>query len=164
MKDAVAAALVLAVIAVPPITAIVALDGTSAIVVSWLGIGLAALILIGMFSSVLFKGLGVERTVSQVLIVAATGIAALIVEFGLLFRWIGLQSSDGKTSESLFDALYFSVVTWTTLGYGDFLPAPEARIIVIVEVLLGYLMMALLIAVFVSLMTRGLPSRTSGPG
>jgi hypothetical protein len=46
--------------------------------------------------------------------------------------------------------LYFSVVTWTTLGYGDFIPMPDARYIVVVEAIMGYVMMALLISVFVA--------------
>src|ERR1700736_3333077 len=37
---------------------------------------------------------------------------------------IGLNGPE-KVSHSLFDALYFSIITWTTVGYGDFSPTPS---------------------------------------
>jgi voltage-gated potassium channel Kch len=43
------------------------------------------------------------------------------------------------------NGLYFSVVTFATLGYGDI--APLGKILAVVEVLLRYLMGGLLIAI-----------------
>jgi hypothetical protein len=107
-----------------------------------------------MFSSVLFKGLGADRSIPTVLIIATAGIGSLITQFSFLYHWTGLLNPSGEPSTSLFEALYFSVVTWTTLGYGDFLPADGARYIVIIEALLGYVTMALLIAVLVSVIAK----------
>ena len=45
--------------------------------------------------------------------------------------------------------LYFSVVTFTTLGYGDICPISGlGRLIVIAEVSIGYIMLGLLVAIF----------------
>ena len=45
--------------------------------------------------------------------------------------------------------MYFSVVTFTTLGYGDILPiSPLGKIMVIAEVSIGYIMLGLLVAIF----------------
>lgn len=61
--------------------------------------------------------------------------------------------SDADTGEASViapeDAAYFSVVTFTTLGYGDFKPYHSMRLIASIEAGIGALMLALLTAVFV---------------
>jgi len=126
----------------------------AAIVLSWLGIAATAAILLGFFGSLLVKGLGPSRGIIKVLYIAAVGIASLILHFAALYRWTGMIGPGDQHSTSWADAFYFSVVTWTTLGYGDFRPVSEARYIVIVEVMLGYVIMALLISTFVSTIQR----------
>ncbi|PUZ92369.1 potassium transporter Kef, partial [Vibrio vulnificus] len=52
------------------------------------------------------------------------------------------------------NAVYFSVVTFTTLGYGDISPVGLARFIAALEAFLGSFTMALFVVVFVKKMTR----------
>ncbi|MCE0493107.1 ion channel [Vibrio salinus] len=52
------------------------------------------------------------------------------------------------------NAVYFSVVTFTTLGYGDISPVGIARFVAATEAFLGSFMMALFVVVFVKKMTR----------
>ncbi|RQW62388.1 ion channel [Vibrio viridaestus] len=52
------------------------------------------------------------------------------------------------------NAMYFSVVTFTTLGYGDISPVGIARFVAAAEAFLGSFMMALFVVVFVKKMTR----------
>lgn len=71
---------------------------------------------------------------------AVLGIFALIANiiFALIFQ---VNSSDLKDFDGNFlTAFYYSVVTFTTLGYGEITPLTDfTRIIVIIEVLLGYI-------------------------
>lgn len=52
------------------------------------------------------------------------------------------------------NAIYFSVVTFTTLGYGDIAPVGVARFIAAFEAFVGSFTMALFVVVFVKKMTR----------
>lgn len=52
------------------------------------------------------------------------------------------------------DTLYFSVVTFTTLGYGDLTPVGLSRVIAAVEAFTGSFTLALFVVVFVKKMTR----------
>ncbi|WP_439510250.1 potassium channel family protein [Marinimicrobium koreense] len=55
----------------------------------------------------------------------------------------------GPTTGNLIDSLYYSTVTFTTLGYGDILPNSEnVKLICASEALLGALTMGLIIGVF----------------
>ena len=64
--------------------------------------------------------------------------ARLYEERGLIYN--------GESIHSLTESLYFSVVTWTTLGYGDFQPSESVRLWAATEAFFGYMFMALLIA------------------
>src|SRR5262249_61780016 len=48
--------------------------------------------------------------------------------------------------------LYFAVVTWTTVGYGDYVPTPAARPYAALEALIGYLFMAFFIPTLIHAM------------
>ncbi|MFI8748281.1 ion channel [Pseudomonas sp. NPDC077186] len=56
--------------------------------------------------------------------------------------------------QDLLACLYYSVVTFTTLGYGDITPGGLARLIAAVEAFVGSFTMALFVVVFVKKMTR----------
>jgi hypothetical protein len=70
----------------------------------------------------------------------------LYEEQGLLLNNVVVHSFDSS--------LYFSVVTWTTLGYGDFQPTESARLWAATEAMFGYIFMAFLISFFVSLLQQ----------
>jgi Ion channel len=50
---------------------------------------------------------------------------SIILIFGLLYFWTdGIQSNDSKKeSADLFNSIYFSFITFATIGYGDYIPA-----------------------------------------
>jgi len=70
---------------------------------------------------------------------AIAGHAALYLLGGMRTDLPGLPLDSFTTS------LYFSAVTWTTLGYGDITPATDFLLLAASEALLGYITMSLLI-------------------
>jgi hypothetical protein len=57
--------------------------------------------------------------------------------------------------ESIITFFYYSVVTFTTLGFGDVVPATESlKIWVMVEVIVGYVMLGGLISIFANKLAR----------
>lgn len=83
---------------------------------------------------------------------------AFILVFSGIFKCFGLiQFSDYKITipPCYFQSLYFSVVTFTTLGYGDIIPKGGCgQFFVAFEVFMGYLMLGALIAVIIRKITR----------
>ncbi|SFC29336.1 Ion channel [Marinospirillum celere] len=71
-----------------------------------------------------------------------------IFGFATLYRQSGLVESGVVTHEP-WDALYFSIVTWTTLGYGDFQPVETVRLLAALQAMLGTLFIPLLLAAIV---------------
>jgi len=79
----------------------------------------------------------------------ASGIIYQGQELGLNTRFSLLENLSHFMS-----CLYFSVVTFTTLGYGDVTPVGATRAIAAVEAFAGSFTMALYVVVFVKKMTR----------
>ncbi len=72
----------------------------------------------------------------------------IIVVFAVIYWRYGLVSSaTGQLAPITFPtACYFSVTTWTTLGYGDFAPPPRIRHITSIQALLGFIGMGIWMA------------------
>jgi len=72
----------------------------------------------------------------------------LIFGFGWVYSHWPRMISVGERRVTTFTPYYFSIVTYTTLGFGDVKPNNLAgEILVSVEVILGYLTLGLLLAV-----------------
>ena len=73
---------------------------------------------------------------------------AVIIGFGLTFTF---WPDTVKGISGGLDGIYFSVVTFTTLGFGDIYPATVVgKVLVMVEVVIGYIMGG----VFIAILTR----------
>ncbi len=90
---------------------------------------------------------------------------SVILSSAVLFFFVGIQNGGEFAAFSLentlirnmthfFNALYFSVVTFTTLGYGDISPIGLSRAIAATEAFIGSFTLALFVVVFVKKMTR----------
>jgi hypothetical protein len=92
----------------------------------------------------------VFRTGIPMLITALVMVALLcnwIMTYAVIYRYVGLIDENGAGNKDGLTCLYFSIVTWTTLGYGDVRPSVAARMIAASEALIGYLWMAMFIGV-----------------
>jgi len=69
---------------------------------------------------------------------------------GLYWHMGGEHFDTGKYLDtSFFTMAYYSVVTFTTLGFGDIIPkTPIASLVLTIEVIFGYIMLGGLIAIF----------------
>lgn len=69
-------------------------------------------------------------------------VASYIIAFAIIYRMLGVVVV--KDGEAVYDAatcLYFSMITWTTSGYGEVIPSHEARFWAASEALLAYVVM-----------------------
>lgn len=59
----------------------------------------------------------------------------------------GIESTVNKENEvAIWDAIYFSVVTVSSLGYGDFRPVGFGRIVAVLEVIYGLVFLAIIVS------------------
>lgn len=75
-------------------------------------------------------------------------IIIIILLFAFMYFTLDIFYKDHGTNKenlTLLDYLYFSVVTFATLGYGDILPIGFSKILVIIEVLSGMFFVAIFI-------------------
>ena len=78
--------------------------------------------------------------------------ALLAAVFAGAYEFVAIDLGDHPTA---FSSIYFSVVTMTTLGYGDVTPASvPAQLLAMAEVILGYVMLGGLLSIFANKMAR----------
>lgn len=66
-----------------------------------------------------------------------------------------LKEIEGDDSRvSFWDAFYFSMITFTTVGYGDWYPIDKCRMFVMIEGLVGWLTLALFLVTLANVMIR----------
>lgn len=83
-------------------------------------------------------------------------LAALILCYATLYRIGGLHCTvEGFIANEKLDSLYFSGVTWTTVGYGDFVPKPGlSRFFAVVEAVHSYMFLAVYVSLLIHMLTH----------
>lgn len=76
------------------------------------------------------------------------------LRFGGEFQVFSMDQTLQQNINFFLECLYYSVVTFTTLGYGDFIPIGFSRLIAALEAFTGSFTIALFVVVFVKKMTR----------
>ncbi|WP_193331346.1 ion channel [Pseudoalteromonas ulvae] len=90
----------------------------------------------------------------SLIFISAIAYFFLGVNFGDELIQFSLQQSAEQNMSDFFNSLYYSVVTFTTLGYGDITPVGYSRLIAAIEAFCGSFTLALFVVVFVKKMTR----------
>ncbi|AER33422.1 potassium channel family protein [Pantoea ananatis] len=85
-----------------------------------------------------------------------TVISAILLMSIVNFHYnYGFYSGSHNKMETYIDALYFTCVTVTTLGYGDITPTlATTKVIVIIESLIGFIFMSLFVSAFINRVLR----------
>lgn len=95
-----------------------------------------------------------------ILIIAGFGMIYFLMSLhGEMLIEIG-QVQSYSVLEDMFRSIYFSGVTMLTIGYGDIIPIGPARMIAILQALIGYLLPASFILKLVQLNMQGEINRT----
>lgn len=84
----------------------------------------------------------------------AISFLCVIVGFAVAYSFVYLTSSTGQIHGDFWQALYFSVITFTSVGYGDIQPLGIARVFASIEALLGIFLISLFVFVFCQKMVR----------
>lgn len=90
-----------------------------------------------------------QKSISERLALTALilcGAVALAL-FATIYYQHGLARGNSDCKVTFDTALYFSIVTFTTLGYGDFQPAVELRLLASFEALFGYVFLGFSVAI-----------------
>jgi uncharacterized membrane protein len=98
-------------------------------------------------------------------LVAALEVFAMLLSFALVYQQIGIIDntvSDSPVVHELGTSLYYSVVTFTTLGYGDFYPQGVGRALAGMQALTGYLVLGLLATVVAKVVSPHHPAGGDG--
>jgi hypothetical protein len=71
-----------------------------------------------------------------------------VLFFAVIYSSLGITSvlEPSRVVHTLSTCIYFSATTFTTVGYGDFAPTPDARLIASIEALTGYVLLGTLTA------------------
>ncbi len=74
--------------------------------------------------------------------------------FQIYFHALIYFGGDGLSLQNIspIDALYFSIVTFTTLGYGDIAPVDNFRMLAAFQALYGYLFMGLFVGLLIDIL------------
>jgi hypothetical protein len=100
------------------------------------------------------------RSVNRAIILALINYLELTIGFAIIYAWSGAISSHTHTLTGALEALYFSCITVTTLGYGDFSPSNSfGQLLVIIETMMGIVLLVLVIGALVSGLSNIRPIR-----
>lgn len=75
----------------------------------------------------------------------------LVLAFAAAYKDLGLLAGNKPVTDP-GEFIYFSIVTWTTTGYGDVIPTAASRFFAGVEMLCGYTFMGVIIGMIIQAM------------
>lgn len=86
--------------------------------------------------------------IAEIMLLLIVGIGVQIALWAVFYRFLDIIA----TIETFEKALYFSGVTFTSLGYGDIVLPPEYRLLAVFEAATGLLMFGITTAVMITVL------------
>ncbi len=123
-----------------------------------------------IWKTVLEKGFhGPAHNFVRNLIFAIIGYLKIAWFFGIVYWWSFSKSFDKNGLMGLGDAIYFSLITSTTLGFGDITPNKikyvlSLKMIIVLELIISISMFGVIVARSISLIDRIKDSKTGRSG
>jgi hypothetical protein len=71
----------------------------------------------------------------------------IILSFANIFAELGLNVGGQQPTKDPLTCLYFSAITFTTVGYGDIHPSESARFVAAIEAVFGYLFLGVAVGI-----------------
>lgn len=94
------------------------------------------------------------RPFGTLLALAAHG-ALLILIFAGVYRGYGLMHNGSyERPIELWTAIYFSIITWTTVGYGDYSPPIAIQMIAAIQALMGYIFLGTTVGIVTVILSK----------
>jgi hypothetical protein len=92
------------------------------------------------------------RSLNRSLILLLINYFEIVVGFAILFlRTKSIEDGAGNLLQEPLDSLYYSIVTITTLGYGDYTPVtPTGKALVVLETVAGIVLLIVVVGTFLT--------------
>lgn len=126
-------------------------------ILNWGGLRNGPLYLVGATTAAMFLWprffeKAIRHGVSQIVLIITGSLvfATFVSAYGLIYQWTGLIDSDGKEVHGMEECMYFSAITITTVGYGDFRPTPDSRIFAVAEAATGLIAFSITVGLAVN--------------
>ncbi|HEV2150545.1 MAG TPA: ion channel [Longimicrobiaceae bacterium] len=100
-------------------------------------------------------------------LIAVAQVLAMLVSFGAVYQKVGIIDStrpDSPVVHEFWTSVYYSVVTFTTLGYGDFYPQGVGRALAGMQALTGYIILGVLASVAANVVSPHSPAGRADDG
>lgn len=97
-----------------------------------------------------------NRSPETMLLLLVFAVLTGILTHCVYYTRLGLVivADEQATYPSWSEALYFSIVTFTTLGYGDIVPRAEYRLVSAFQAIFGYVFLGTLVGMLVTVFNR----------
>lgn len=69
----------------------------------------------------------------------------IVLTFAQIYAKFGLETPPGKEIKTFSTYIYFSIVTFTTLGYGDYQPKECVQLLAALQAVMGYIYLGFIV-------------------
>jgi len=120
----------------------------SAFPVHFISVGVSILLVTRLYDELIRHYQNAVKSIVSTLLISLL----FILYFALTYLGSGLQdcANNSCVSASFYESVYFSIVTATTLGYGDFSPPNSIQLVAAIQAITGYIFLGLTIAAIIS--------------